>query len=51
MEFSLTIREIAGLFIAGFIVGLSIATILYLQLTSGIRITHFRTHEKPCPDK
>jgi hypothetical protein len=51
LTFVVSLNDILYTLGVGFVLGVAVATILYLQLTSGIRITHFRTHEKRCPDR
>ena len=51
MTFQLTLNELFYTLGVGFVIGVAFSTLLYLHLTSGIRITHYRTHERRCPDK
>ena len=51
VTFQLTLNELFYTLGVGFVIGVAFSTLLYLHLTSGIRITHYRTHERRCPDK
>jgi hypothetical protein len=51
LTFVVSLSDILYTLGVGFVLGVAFTTILYLHLTSGVRITHFRTHERRCPDR
>jgi hypothetical protein len=51
LTFELSLSELLYTLGVGFVIGVAFTTVLYLHLSSHVRITHFRTYERRCPDK